>query len=140
VNLLYVEDNPSDVMLLKAAFRMNEFYPELHIAQDGEEALNWLNDQKAKGEALPDLILLDLNLPRKNGFEVLTVLKGNKELSSIPVIVYTGSTNLEDRAACMRLKADDCWIKPHDFDEALRIAENLKYEYFQFPYKFHKTA
>lgn len=126
LEILYVEDNPADVLLLQSAFQIVAFEPNLRIAQDGDAALKLIEKQRAEDGHLPDLILLDLNLPRLNGFEVLKYLRGNPAFSTIPVIVFSGSANPEDRARSMDLKADDFWIKPRSLQDAMDIAGRLK--------------
>jgi CheY-like chemotaxis protein len=124
--ILYVEDNPADVLLLKSVFEICQFQPILHIARDGVDALKFLEERTLRKEKYPNLVLLDLNLPRKNGFEVLKEIRANSALASLHVITYSGSINPEDLDKCRKLKADDSWIKPHDFPQAIQIAERLK--------------
>ena len=124
--ILYVEDNPADVLLLKSAFEVCGFNPILHIAHDGVECLDFLNARLQRGEKQPDLILLDLNLPRKNGFDVLKEIRTIPALESLQVITYSGSVNPEDLDKCRKLKASDSWIKPQDFPQVVQIAERLK--------------
>jgi two-component system, chemotaxis family, response regulator Rcp1 len=126
MDLLYAEDNSSDVLLLKSALRLSDFFPNLTVVTDGVSALDWLHERRTNKKSLPSLILLDLNLPRKNGYDVLEVLKKDPDFNHIPVIIYTGSANPKDRAECLKLKADDFWEKPKDFDEAIKLAEQLK--------------
>jgi two-component system, chemotaxis family, response regulator Rcp1 len=126
MSLLYVEDNPSDILLLKSALRIIDFSPRFHVATDGMFALEWLAARKCSGEPLPRLILLDLNLPRKNGYEVLDALKSDTSFREIPVIIFTGSANPEDKIRSLESQADDYWSKPKNLDEAVNIATRLK--------------
>jgi two-component system, chemotaxis family, response regulator Rcp1 len=126
MEILYIEDNPADVLLLKSAFQICDFYPTLHIAQDGVEGLEFLHSKLQKGERCPDLVLLDLNLPRKNGFDVLKDIRKTPALASLYVITYSGSVNPDDIAKCRKLKANDSWTKPQDFTHIIEIAERIK--------------
>jgi len=120
--ILYVEDNLDDVLLLKAAFKLGGFNPEMEIARDGVEALDKLRKEKRK----PDLIMLDLNLPKKNGYEVLSELKKDSHLCAIPVIVYSGSANRKDAQICIKMGAMEFLAKPADMDEILKVVKRLK--------------
>jgi CheY-like chemotaxis protein len=126
MDVFYVEDNPADVRLLQAAFRIAKFNPLMTVTEDGLRAIEAIEDLNKQGKPMPLLILLDLNLPKVNGYEVLKHLKSHKDFSAIPIIVFTGSNNPDDQAKCFSLNADDYWTKPQDLQEALSIANNLK--------------
>ena len=97
LNLLLIEDNPADAALLKRALRASSIRYELAVVQDGVEAMCYLHHEDPYRNAKnPDLILLDLNLPRKNGMEVLAEIKADPRMKIIPVIVLTGSGSTED--------------------------------------------
>jgi two-component system, chemotaxis family, response regulator Rcp1 len=117
VEILLVEDNPDDVDLTIEAFRESHSPSRLHVVEDGVEALAFLRHQGAHADApRPDLILLDLNLPRKTGYEVLAEVKTDPALRSIPVVVLTTSTAEADVARSYALAAN-CYItKPVDLD------------------------
>ncbi len=116
--ILLVEDNPGDVRLTKEAFKQGRIDNDLHTVSDGTEALAFL-DQRGEYDDVPrpDLILLDLNLPRTGGEEVLEELKGDPELRSIPVIVLTSSRAEEDVVRSYELHANAYLTKPVDPDE-----------------------
>ncbi|MHC3438434.1 response regulator [Natrialbaceae archaeon A-gly3] len=116
--ILLVEDNPGDVRLTKEAFEHGRIENDLHVVTDGSEALEFLNQHGEYDDApRPDLILLDLNLPRMNGDEVLDELKDDPDLRPIPVIVLTSSKAEEDIARSYELHANAYLTKPVDPDE-----------------------
>lgn len=125
--ILMIDDNPTDVLLIKEAFAFCKADSEIHVAEDGVYALEFL---KRQGQNLhaprPDLILLDLNMPRKNGFEVLAELKADPELNTIPVIIYTSSVTKEDIRAAYNSHANGYIRKSVDFDECIKTAQSIK--------------
>ena len=103
VQILLVEDNPADARLTQEAIRDTDFQYRLHLAEDGEEAMEFLMKEGDFADApRPDLILLDLNLPGMDGREVLAEVKGDDSLGSIPVVVLTTSTAQQDPALFLR--------------------------------------
>jgi len=118
--ILLVEDNPGDVRLTKEAFEQGRIENDLHIVSDGSEALSFLSrDGEYTDVPCPDLVLLDLNLPGKDGENVLEELKDDPALRSIPVIVLTSSSADEDIARSYELHANAYLTKPVDPDEFL---------------------
>jgi CheY-like chemotaxis protein len=125
--ILMIDDNPTDVLLIKEAFAFCEADSEVYVAEDGVYALEFLKQQGQNIHApRPDLILLDLNMPRKNGLEVLAELKADPELNSIPVIVYTSSVAKEDIKAAYNSHANGYIRKSVDFDECIKTAKSIK--------------
>ncbi len=127
VEVLLVEDNPGDIRLTQEAFKDGRVYVNLTVANDGVEAMEILkgNGQWA-GRRRPDLILLDLNLPRKNGREVLVEIKADEELRRIPVIVMTTSKAEQDIHRAYNLNAN-CYItKPVELDEFLNVVRSIE--------------
>ena len=117
VNLLIVEDNQADILLLEETFDQLGYKLDLHTVKDGEEALSYLYRQPPFNNASrPDLILLDMNLPRKNGFEVLAEIKEDETLKRIPVIVLSTSSADIDINRSYQLHANCFIIKPGDLD------------------------
>ncbi len=116
--VLLVEDNPDDVDLTQEALEEADIETELTVAEDGVEALEKLRPAGGRpGEGAPGLILLDLNLPRKNGFQVLDEIKADPDLKRIPVVVLTTSDELRDVAAAYDAHANAYVVKPIDLDE-----------------------
>jgi CheY-like chemotaxis protein len=126
IEVLLVEDDPGDVVLTKEAFADNKVGNSLHVVSDGEEALRFLRQEGEFAEApRPDLILLDLNLPRKDGREVLEEVKGDPELRRIPVVVLTTSEAEEDILRSYHLHANAYVAKPVDFDQFIKVVRHI---------------
>jgi CheY-like chemotaxis protein len=124
VEILLVEDNPVDVLITKNAFSSSRVYSNLHVSEDGEEAMNFLYRRgKHSSAPLPDMILLDLNLPRKDGREVLAEIKGNPSLRHIPVIILTTSGDEDDIRRSYDLHANCFITKPVDMEQFTRALE-----------------
>jgi CheY-like chemotaxis protein len=118
LKILLVEDTPGDVRLITEGFKRTQLDPEFHIVSDGEEALNILLSEKISGTAhLPDLILLDLNLPLISGHEVLKQIKNNKKLQGIPVVILTSSLLEDDITKAKTNRANLYVIKPINLNE-----------------------
>jgi len=124
IEILLVEDSPSDADLTIETFNESKVLNHIHVAEDGVEALDFLFRRgKYKDAPRPDLILLDLNLPKKNGREVLAEIKANPELQTIPVVVLTTSAAEEDILRSYQLHAN-CYItKPVDFEQFTKIVK-----------------
>jgi two-component system, chemotaxis family, response regulator Rcp1 len=124
--ILLVEDNPGDVILIKEALHEGAIRHALHVTEDGEDALKFFKKKDIyAGMPRPDLILLDLNLPRKNGREVLAEIKSDPELLSIPVVVLTSSEEEEDIMHSYSLHAN-CYIsKPVGFDQFAATMQSI---------------
>jgi chemotaxis family two-component system response regulator Rcp1 len=126
VEILLVEDNPGDVRLTKEALREGKVYSNLHWAKDGVEALEFLRREGPHANApRPDIILLDLNLPKKDGREVLSVIKNDDALKNIPVVVLTTSKSEEDILRSYELHANCYVTKPVDLDQFIRVVQSI---------------
>jgi CheY-like chemotaxis protein len=127
VELLLIEDNPGDVRLTREALKNSDINVHLSVARDGVEAMDFLRRSGPFADApKPDLVLLDLNLPRKNGREVLSEIKSDPELKRIPVLIMTTSRAEQDVNRAYHLNAN-CYItKPMDLDEFLRIVKAIE--------------
>jgi chemotaxis family two-component system response regulator Rcp1 len=127
IQILLVEDNPGDVRLTREALRGAKVANELHVVDDGEEALDFLRRRGRHGDApRPDIVLLDLNLPRVDGVEVLADIKSDPELAKIPIIVLTSSSAEADIQRAYELHAN-CFIsKPVDFTEFIGAVRSLE--------------
>jgi two-component system, chemotaxis family, response regulator Rcp1 len=124
--VLLVEDSPSDVRLVREALKETFAPVQIIVAQDGVEATDHLHKVEAGLVARPDLILLDLNLPRKNGREVLAEVKSAPSLKQIPIVVMTSSRADEDITEAYSLNAN-CYItKPSDLDEFIRVIRGIE--------------
>ncbi len=131
VEILLVEDNPGDIVLTKEAFEEIKIANNLNVVEDGIEAMNFLkNEGKYKEGRKPDLIILDLNLPKKDGREVLVEIKESKKLKKIPVVVLTSSEAEEDILKSYDLHAN-CFIsKPIDLEQFSRIVKTISEFWF----------
>lgn len=127
VEILLVEDSAGDVRLTQEALRTGKVSNRLSVVEDGEKALAFLRRQGPYADvARPDLILLDLNLPRKDGKEVLAEIKADPALRTIPVVVLTVSSADEDILRAYHLNAN-CYItKPVDFGQFLRVVRSIE--------------
>lgn len=127
IEILLVEDNPGDVRLTQEAFKEAKVKNKLHVVQDGEEAIAFLHkEEKYKDAPKPDIILLDLNLPKKDGREVLAEIKEDPDLRRIPVVILTTSKAEEDIIKTYSLHAN-CYItKPVDLDEFLKVIKSIE--------------
>lgn len=127
VDILLVEDNPGDVRLTQEALKSAKVTNKLYIVQDGEEAIAFLyNKGKYKDVPKPDIILLDLNLPKKAGWEVLAEIKEDQSLKRIPVVILTTSKAEEDILRTYNLHAN-CYItKPVDLDDFIRVIQSIE--------------
>ena len=143
LRILLVEDSPSDVRLIREALKEAAVPVQITVARDGVEATDLLQ-QVASGLAnRPDLVLLDLNLPRKNGREVLAEVKGSAKLKQIPVLIMTSSKSDEDIAQAYELNAN-CYItKPADLAEYINVVRAIEEFWFftvTLPDAFHLSA
>src|SRR6202162_5369215 len=126
IEVLLVEDSPGDVRLTREAFKDAKVHINLHVASDGAEAMAFLEREGEYADApRPDLILLDLNLPKKDGREVLAELKESPALKSIPVVILTTSASAGDIHGSYQLHAN-CYItKPVDLDGFLKVVKSI---------------
>ena len=122
ISVLLVEDDPGDVVLIEEAFEHNKVRNTLKIVGDGVEAMDYLRSQDSDR---PDLVLLDLNLPRKDGREILGEIKADEDLRTIPVVVLTTSEADEDIARSYELGANAYVTKPVDFDRFIEVVRTI---------------
>jgi CheY-like chemotaxis protein len=122
ISVLLVEDDPGDVVLIEEAFEHNKVRNSLKIVGDGVEAMEYL---RAEGSDRPDLVLLDLNLPRKDGREVLAEVKSDPDLRTIPIVVLTTSEAEEDVLKSYQLHANAYVTKPVDFERFVSIVRQI---------------
>ena len=139
IEVLLVEDDPGDVVLIQEAFADNKVGNRLSVVGDGVEAMAFLRREgEYAGAPRPDLVLLDLNLPRKNGREVLAEIKGDPDLSIIPVIVLTTSEAEEDIVRSYSLHANAYITKPVDFERFAGVVHQID-EFFVGVVKLPRT-
>jgi two-component system, chemotaxis family, response regulator Rcp1 len=126
VEILLVEDSASDVALIEVTLRHSQVPHNLHVVRNGVEAINFLRKSgKYADVARPDIILLDLNLPKKNGREVLAEVKVDPELNTIPIVILTTSSNPEDVLRSYQLHANCYLTKPVDLDQFIHTIEQI---------------
>jgi len=126
IEVLLVEDDPGDTLMIEEAFADNKVRNRLTCVTDGVEAIEFLRHEGAhRGAARPDLILLDLNLPRKDGREVLAEIKTDEDLQAIPVVVLTTSQAEEDVLRSYKLHANAYVTKPVDFDRFIEVVRQI---------------
>ena len=127
IEILLVEDNPGDARLAKEALRESKLRNNLNIVVDGVEAMDYLHKKGKYADATtPDLVLLDLNLPKKDGREVLAEAKADDKLKRIPVVILTTSTAEEDVLKTYDLHAN-CYIsKPIDLDQFMKVVKSIE--------------
>lgn len=128
IEILLVEDNPGDARLTREALRDARVRNNLHVAADGVDALAFLRRQgKHAAVAKPDLILLDLNLPKKDGREVLEEIKADDQLRHIPVVILTTSQAERDIIESYRLRANAYVTKPVDLEQFLKVVQSIEH-------------
>jgi len=129
IQILLVEDNPGDVRLTAETLRAGKVANDLHVAKDGEAAMAFLRHEAPHADSpRPDLVILDLNLPRKDGIEVLTEIKDDESLHVIPIVILTTSAAERDVLQSYKLKANAYVTKPigvHDFIAAVTSIEDF---------------
>lgn len=126
IEVLLVEDDPGDVLMTQEAFEEHKVRNRLNVVSDGAEALAYLRQEgEYTGASRPDLILLDLNLPKRDGREVLAEVKNDPELSQIPVVVLTTSQADEDIVRSYRLHANAYVTKPVDFERFIAVVRQI---------------
>jgi two-component system, chemotaxis family, response regulator Rcp1 len=127
IEILLVEDSPGDIRLTQEVLKEGKVYNHLNVVQDGVQAMAFLHKEPPYEDTpLPDLILLDLNLPRRNGQEVLELIKADEKLRRIPVVVLTTSRAEEDIIRAYDLHAN-CYIaKPIDLDHFIQVIKSIE--------------
>ncbi|GJL62656.1 MAG: response regulator [Nitrospirales bacterium] len=133
IEILLIEDSPSDVRLTQEAFQTARIYNTIHVVQDGMSAINFLQ-QNAPYEKVPrpDLILLDLNLPKKDGREVLKDIKSDSSLRQIPLVILTTSSDEEDVMKSYDLHANAYLVKPIDVQSFIKMVQSLEQFWLSF--------
>ncbi len=130
--ILLVEDNPSDVELVRTAFDEVGIPADYTVFRDGDEAIAGIRGMAGDG-SLPALVLLDLNLPRTSGHEVLTSLRALPAFAQVPVVVFSTSNHPADRSRCLANGADEYQVKPPHFDQLLTLVQGLRERWLETP-------
>jgi chemotaxis family two-component system response regulator Rcp1 len=123
IRILLVEDNPGDVRLFQEALKGCTFPYKIRVARDGEDASNILFEKRGEDEPLPDLIVLDLNLPKVHGHEILVQLKSDPELRSIPVVIFSCSDDQADIRQSYEHHASCYLVKPSNLFDYLKLVQ-----------------
>jgi len=135
ITILYADDDPEDRMLIKEAWEENRLANELHFVEDGEELINYLrrrgNYQSLQGTPLPGMILLDLNMPKKDGREALREIKADRQLRLIPVVVLTTSKAEEDILRAYDLGVNSFIMKPVTFQSLVDLVLTFSKYWFE---------
>ncbi len=132
VEVLLVEDNPGDIGLLREAFKHVKAPMKLNVVGDGEKAMAFLKRTGSnKNAPVPDLVLLDLKLPKKGGHEVLKEIKGDEGLKAIPVLIVTTSQSKDDVRLSYQNHANAYVTKPGDLDEFMQVAKAIDEFWFR---------
>jgi CheY-like chemotaxis protein len=140
IEVLLVEDDPGDVLMIREAFAENKLRNHLSVASDGEQASDMLNRRGQYSQApRPDVVLLDLNLPRRDGRELLTEIKADADLRTIPVVILTTSEAEEDILRSYQLHANAYVTKPVDFDRFIEVVRQID-EFFLSVVKLPKNG
>ena len=127
VAILLAEDNPGDVYIVRSSLANSKLQHNFYHVNDGEEVMAYLYQKKGyENTAIPNLILLDLNLPKKNGFEVLAEIKADPKLKLIPVVILTSSSAEEDILRSYQLFANSYIVKPNDYFSFFQAIKNLE--------------
>jgi len=127
VNILLIEDNLGDIRLIQEVLKGSEHKHDLHIVTDGEQAIHYLKKEGKFTDAVkPNLIFLDLNLPKKDGREVLAEIKSNEKLKTIPVIIFSSSEAEKDIQKSYDLHANCYVVKPFDFNEFSKVIQAIQ--------------
>lgn len=131
IEILLVEDSPADVLIAREALTEAKLINTIHVAEDGVEAMDFLYKRgKFASAPTPDLILLDLNLPRKNGREVLAEIKADENFKRIPVVVLTTSNAEEDILKSYNLYANCYVVKPVEFENFVKAVQSIQHFWF----------
>jgi CheY-like chemotaxis protein len=124
---LLIEDNRADALLVQEAIELHELPIELHVVEDGEQAFQFMERADADPEApCPDIVLLDLNLPKRHGKEVLRRVRGSSRCGNVPVLIITSSNLSTERDELAKLGANRYFRKPFAYDQFMKVGEVLK--------------
>lgn len=131
--VLYVEDEEYDVLFMRRAFAKAGIVQELHVVDDGQKAIDYLQHLRSNPESVPSLVLLDLNLPLISGFDVLRWIREQQTFKTMPSVIFSSSARPEDRARATLLGADDYIQKPASALDFLGVAQLLQARWLALP-------
>ncbi len=131
IRILLVEDNPDDIAIARRAFARKETVSDLMVARTGQDAMDILLGDRAGAGSLPDLVLLDINLPKVNGLDVLAAIRSSEAVPMVPIVVLSASAREEDIIASYRLGANSYIQKPALFDVLTRSLDVLGQYWFE---------
>ena len=126
VEILLIEDNKADILLMQKALVKTDLKTSITVIRNGDDAIKYLTNNIIEHNNIPNLILLDLNLPKKDGFEVLKEIKSNNNLKRIPVIILTASSSKEDINKAYDMSANSYIVKPVKFRDFILVVQRLK--------------
>ena len=130
VEILLVEDNEPDIRLTQEGIKETKIHNNLHVARDGEEAMNFLYKRgNYRDVVTPDLILLDLNLPKKDGREVLLAIRSDPRFRDLSIVIWTTSNHAADKAFCKKNGASSYVTKPHTYAELVKAIQKIVSEW-----------
>ena len=130
IEILLIEDNEGDIILTQKAFQKGKILNNLHVCRDGQEGLDFLFKRNPTDAPTPDLVLLDLNMPKVSGQEVLKTMREDEKLKSIPVVVLTTSNSSEDILRSYQLHANSYIRKPVDFQQFSKVIQQIEDYWF----------
>lgn len=132
VNLLLIEDHLPDIVLTKKAFYKGEFDYAIQVLRDGEKAIDYiLKKTPYEDSEMPDIILLDINLPKRSGYEVLSEIKSQQELASVPVIILSSSEAEQDKIKAYQLYANSFFVKPVGLSGLVELVKSIEGYWFK---------
>ena len=128
--ILVAEDDENDALLLRMAFQRAALATELIVVRDGQEAIDFLNGENSDlSQAMPGVLLLDLKMPRVNGFEVLAWLGAQERYKDLPVVIFSSSSHESDVKKAREMGAREYLVKPHDFGDLIKILQDVHNRY-----------
>ena len=139
LTIIVIEDNPVDVYLIRWVLHAHELSHELHVIDNGDRAMDYVNQLAREERRSPTLMLLDLNLPQRDGREILQRVKAIPHGSDIRVVVVTSSTNLTDRRETLAMGADAYFAKPNHLNEFMQLGDLIKHLVYGNPPSFSQN-
>ena len=126
--ILLVDDSPDDILIAKRAFAKSNMHNKIFVTYNGEEAIQFLQKkEKFKDMPTTSLVILDLKMPKVNGFEVLKIIKNDENLKSVPIIVLTSSSRPEDIERAYKLGCNSFIVKPINFEDFVEAVQEIKH-------------